>query len=200
MKNFLWVLCLASLQIVPAFGGTADRLAKTEFTFTANNPDRVLEATVEKLKDVFQRYRPVVDSSTTIISPLQVTGSQSNPRLRMTAKKCVLFQCQTVELDASVTIREVSGSCRQNYVLDADLTRSGEILAKNYEALKVNICYGSARTTGRVQGEAFAMRAPTYGGGVIANEILKMLNLQVQPMSQAIKESLIANGAKRRRR
>lgn len=199
MKKILWVICFLISPIATALAGPADRLVKTEFTFSAENPDRVLEATVEKLKDVFKRYRPVVDSGTTIISPLQVTGSQANPRLRMTAKKCVLFQCQTVELDASVTIREVSGTCRQNYVLDVDLTRSGEILAKNYEALKVNICYGAARSTGRVQGEAFALRAPTYGGGIIANEILKMLNLQIQPMSQAIKESLIANGAKRRR-
>jgi len=195
MKLFFALLCalpLSAQAIAPA-----DRLASTEFIFSANNPDRVMEVTTAKLKDVFQRYRPVVDSSTTIISPLEVTGTQTNPRIQMTAKKCVFFQCQTVKLDASINIREVSGSCRQNYVLSADLSRSGEILATNYDSLRVNICYSSARANARVQGEAFALRASTYEGGIVANEILKMLTLQIPPMSQAIKESLAANGGKR---
>jgi hypothetical protein len=195
MKLFFALLC--ALPLTAQAFAPADRLASTEFTFSANNPDRVMEITTAKLKEVFQRYRPVVDSSTTIISPLQVTGPQTNPRIQMTAKKCVLFQCQTVKLDASITLREVSGSCRQNYVLNADLSRSGEILASNYDSLRVNICYSSARANARVQGEAFALRAPGYQGGIIANEILKMLTLQVKPMSQAIKESLAANGGRK---
>jgi hypothetical protein len=195
MKLFFALLC--ALPLTAQALAPADRLASTEFTFRANNPDRVMEITTAKLKEVFERYRPAVDSNTTIISPLQVTGSQTNPRIQMTAKKCVLFQCQTVKLDASITLREVSGSCRQNYVLNADLSRSGEILARNYDALSVNICYSSARANARVQGEAFALRASTYEGGIIANEILKMLALQIPPMSKAIRESLAANGGNR---
>jgi len=199
--NFL-ALCSLLLVLIgsdsQAYWSPTEPIGRSEFTFSAVNPDHVLEKTAAKPKSIFRRYRPVLDSKTKIISPLQVTGTESNPTIQMTVRKCIFIKCETIALDASINIREVSGSCRQNYVLQADLRRSSEILSHNYESLFVNICYQAARQNGNIKAEAFAVRAPTHSDGIIAKEILKMLKMQIPAMTKALEESLEANGARRR--
>lgn len=195
LSSLLSVLTGADSQ---AYWGPADPLGRSEFNFSAANPDQVLEKTAAMPKSIFRRYKPALDSKTKIISPLQVTGTESNPTMQMTVRKCVLIKCETIALEASINIREISGSCRQNYVLQADLRRSSETLSQNYESLQVNICYQSARQSGYIKAEAFAARAPTYSDGIITKEILKMLKMQIPAMTKAIQDSLEANGARRK--
>lgn len=189
---FLWAIC-ASIVCQAA---ASDPLAKESFSYSANDPGLVLEKTAANLKAVFKRYQPALDSSTTIVSPLKVGGSDSRPTINVVLKKCVLFVCETVELDASISMRDVAGKCQRQFVLDADLRRSSKTMSDNYQALKVDICYRSSGQKGQIDIDAFAVRAPTYSEGVVTDEILKMLVLQVKPMSEALRKTLAAGGAR----
>jgi hypothetical protein len=173
-----------------------DSLGSVKFSFQSADPDRVVEDTVANLKSVFQRYKPALGSGMSIVSPLRIGGTASHPTMQMKVKKCVLLLCRTVKVDASLQIREVNGNCRRNYTLLGDLSRSSEHLARNYDSLKVNICYEADRTQGQVRANAVAVRARSYEGGIVANEIVKMLKLQISPMVEALRQSLFANGAR----
>lgn len=179
-----------------SFGGS-DLLAKRSFEFRAASPDTVLEKTVSDLRAVFRLYKPVFDSSTKVIRPLSVGGSATHPTINLVAKKCVLFICKEVELDASLSLSEVSGSCRRNYVLTADLTRSSDMLSDNYESLSVNICYQASGQKASSEVVAYANRAPRYSDGAVTREIIKMLTMQIEPMTDALRKGLQNNGAQR---
>jgi hypothetical protein len=197
--TFCLGLLAALLPFHPALGYFAgsDLLAKRSFEFRASSPDTVLEKTVSDLRAVFRLYKPAFDSSTKVVRPLKVGGSTSHPTINLVAKKCVLFLCKEVELDATISIREVSGSCRRNYVLNADLSRSSEMLSDNYESLSVNICYQASGQKAVSQVEAYAHRAPRYSDGAVTKEIVKMLTMQIEPMTEALRKSLQSNGAQR---
>jgi hypothetical protein len=102
-----------------------------------------------------------------------------------------------VELDGTVTLEETNPACRRNYRLSADLSRSSALLAENYESLTVNLCYQASGRSGQIVADAFANRAPSYSGGAVTSEILKMLKLQIEPMAAALHQTLIDNGARR---
>jgi hypothetical protein len=177
-----------------ALANESDFLARQTLQYRADDPRAVLDTTVQKLRDVFRRYRPVFDSGTTVISPLKIGGSQSQPTMNMVVRKCVLFICETVEIDATIRLRERSGSCERNFTLEAELSRSSKPLTDNYEQLRVESCFRSNRSQGSISIEGYADRARTYSSGPVSNEIVKMLGLQVEPMSRALLESLKANG------
>lgn len=202
MKFSLCLGLLAALapihSALAGFGGS-DLLAKRSFEFRASSPDTVLEKTVSDLRAVFRLYKPAFDSSTKVIRPLTVGGSTSHPTINLVAKKCVLFICKEVELDATISLREVSGSCRRNYVLSADLTRSSDMLSDNYESLSVNICYQASGQKATSQVVAYADRAPKYSDGAVSKEIIKMLTMQIEPMTEALRKGLQNNGAQRQR-
>jgi hypothetical protein len=175
--------------------GQLEPIATKSFKYSADDPNQVLESTITKLRSVFKRYRPAFDSGTTVVKPLVVSGTEANPRLQITAKKCVLFVCETVELDALIFLDEVSGRCTRNFILTADLSRSSEILVKNYRALKVNICFEQNGGSAQLRIDAFAEQGAQHSPGTITNEIFKMLSLQIPPMTSALIQSLEANGA-----
>lgn len=198
MRISVLIPLLAICASVVSQAASSDPLAKESFFFTASDPGLVLEKTAGNLKAVFKRYQPALDSSTTIVSPLKVGGSDSRPTINVVLKKCVLFVCETVELDASISMRDVAGKCQRQFVMDADLRRSSKAMSDNYQALKVDICYRSSGQKGQIDIDAFAIRAPSYSEGVVTDEILKMLGLQVKPMSEALRKTLAAGGAKLR--
>ena len=82
-------------------------------------------------------------------------------------------------------------------MLKADLGRSSEMLTEQYQSLTVNICYQANGKKAEARLDGFADRAGSYSGGMTAGEILKMLKLQVEPMTKALEESLKAKGAHR---
>lgn len=174
---------------------SSDRLIKTQFDIKAAEPEAVLNKTIENLKGVFLRYKPALDSNTEIVSPLKVGGTATRPNFSIGLRKCVFVVCETVDLEAAMSLREVSGSCERNLVLDADLRRSSARMSDNFQALKVDICFQSKGTNARITTDAWAIRAPSYSDGLVTDEILKMLKMQIQPMSDALKKSLVANGA-----
>lgn len=191
MKFLLLLLVFAH-----AHAGQADPLSNQRFSFQAEDPDRVLADTVGDLRAMFRHFRPKFDSGTKVIKPVEVSGSRDEPSLTVSVRKCVLFWCRDVKLDATMQLREVSGKCRRQYVLVADLTRSSALIADYYSALRVDVCYEATGESGSLATKAVAERAPSYGGGLIANIVFQMLELQVAPLTSAITRSLEQSGGK----
>ena len=196
MKQFLAIFTLALLSWCSASHAAevADPLQILNFKMSATNPDATLDATVAKLRTLFLYYRPVFGADTTVISPLRVSGSEINPVLDLTVEKCVFGICKTVALHGLVGIRATRGNCARNYLLAVDLSHSSASLANEYRSLEVEVCYNSLGSRATIGLSAYAIRARGYSGGVVANQILDMLRLQVQPMSEAMVKALRANG------
>ena len=175
---------------------SSDLLAQESIKYQAANPDAVLQATVDNIKSVFDRYQVKLDRGMTIISPLQVGGTQNNPTIKTTIKKCVAFICKTVTLDAVVSISKSKGNCRANFVMTVDLDRSSQDLTDVYSRFDVKVCMNSNTQNAKIDLIASAKHAESYSEGIIQNEIFKILQLQISPIVSALSQTLKANGAK----
>lgn len=193
MKSIL-VLTIALFSSSFAFAAS-DALAKETIKITAQDVDTVLDKTIDNVKGIFNRYKVALDSGSKIVSPLQVGGTQSNPTLKVSIQKCVFFVCQTVDMNAEVSVRQVSGRCEKNYAMVVDLTRSSKTLTDVYDQLNVSICFNKTSSGGQAELTASARQASTYSTGMIQKEIYNLLKLQVSPIIKALQETLRANGA-----
>ena len=138
-----------------------------------------------------------MDSSTQIVSALRVGGTSDQPVLKMRLKKCVLFICKTVDFNGEVSIKETSGACQKNYLLQTDLSRSGSDLTDVYDRLDVTLCFNrGADNQGLLKIVARAHRAPEYSAGMMQKAIYDLLQLQIKPMMKALSETLKVNTAK----
>ena len=190
----LLLLELSSSALASTFAGSgSDPLAQTSVLVPGPRGDAALDRSLADLKGIFQRFVPGLDSSSEIVKPLVVSGSPNRPLVTVSIRKCVAFLCQTVDLDASAEIRELSGPCARNYLLRVDLSRSSPSLADTYDRLDVIGCYQTRGDgSGTLYLEASAHQAPRYSQGLVQREIVKMLGLQVAPITKAIQESLRA--------
>lgn len=190
------------LVVVTLIAGTSfaqnssDLLAQESIKYQSANPDAVLQATVDNIKSVFDRYQVKLDRGMSIISPLQVGGTQNNPTIKTTIKKCVAFICKTVTLDAVVSIAKSKGNCRANFTMTVDLDRSSQDLTDVYSQFDVKVCMNSNSQNARIDLIASAEHAESYSEGIIQNEIFKILQLQISPIVSALSQTLKANGAK----
>lgn len=191
------VLSALLFLVSVAQANTHDALAKKSLTYQAADPSRVLTLTADNPKALFERYRPKLDSSSKITSPLQIGGTRDNPVIKVSIRKCVTFICQTVDLDAEVALSPISGSCDKNYFLQADLRRSSDTLSDVYDRLDVTICFKNTKSgEGQLQLVAQARRAPSYSGGVVQKQIMDFLQLQIDPIVSALAETLRTNGGR----
>lgn len=168
-------------------------LAEKVIPLNSTRANDVLDKTAADIRMVFQKFELALDSSTKIVVPKKVTGSATRPVMTVTAKKCVLFVCETIELDAESDIREVSGRCDRNFILTANLSRSSKQLREIYDRLEVAVCFkagADGKNTLKLTGQAH--HAAQYNEGLIQNELFKMLQLQVAPLSKALQETLKA--------
>ncbi len=183
-------------SIAAAAPAGSDELGKLQINITSKNSDIVIDKTLGDVRAVFQNYQPAVDGSTKIKSPVQVSGSSTRPFMEVTMEKCVLFICQTVNMKADISVKDVSGKCTKNFILRADLTRSSEILANVYDSLDVAVCYQrSTDGQGTLIFMGSAHHAPGYSGGPVQNEIYQLLKLQIDPIGAATKKVLKIYGA-----
>jgi hypothetical protein len=190
-----------SIGLVLTSGGSAfaldsgsDLLMKTTIQIASTNSDDVLNRTTADLRGVFQRYQPAVDSGSKIVKPLRVSGSASRPILQMSVEKCVLFVCETVDMDAEVVLKESGGPCKRNFTLVGDLSKSSDRLKDTYDSLNVAICYNTDATgAGKLDLVASAHQAPNYDTGIIQQQIFNLLQLQIKPMTKALNDALKAN-------
>lgn len=189
MKNIIFV---GAMIFAPMLQAASDPMGQTAVTFQSVQPDEVLQSVVENLKLVFDRYKVRVDSGTQIVSPLRIGGTQMSPTMKVTLRKCVFFSCETVALDAVISIEAVQGQCLQNYLIEVDLTRSSPTQTEYYQALNVHVCYRTKGNTARIDLTGEAVRSTTYSRGIVQKEILKILQLQIPAIGTALKAALTA--------
>lgn len=168
-----------------------DLLAKQALKINSVDSEAVLAAVTASSKDIFDRYQLRIDSGTKVLSKLQVGGTQTNPVLKATIRKCVSFICQTVKLDAEVSVQPVqSPTCSSSYVMLIDLERSSVELSDIYDQIKVDICSKKTTTGSDLTLIANARHAANYSDGFIKNEIMKFLQLQIPSIITAINQTL----------
>lgn len=174
----------------------SDSLSQQRLTIKAGDAAQVVESTLDNVKEVFEKYQVALDSSTTIIKPLQIGGTQDHPTMKVTLKKCVTFICQEVELNAEISAEVTRGRCDRNYVLTADLGRSGQILTDLYDSFTVSGCLHKTATGGILDLDAQAQRSNKGGLGVVRDQVLALLKLQINPIVQALNATLREHGAR----
>lgn len=185
-------LVLLALVAQPALADSTF-LAEKVIPLHSTRANDVLDRTAADIRMVFQKFELALDSSTKIIVPKKVTGPADRPVMTVTAKKCVLFVCETIALDAESDIREVSGSCDRDFILTSNLGRSSKQLREIYDRLVVSVCFkAGADGRGTLKLVGHARHAPQYNEGLIQKELFKMLQLQVAPLSKALQETLKA--------
>jgi hypothetical protein len=176
-----------------AFAGS-DFLAQKTITIASARSADILDRTVADIRGVFQRYQPAIDSQSKIVSPLRVTGSASQPEVQVSIQKCIFILCQTVDLDAEISVQTVAGSCAKNFVVVADLHRSSGVLTDYYDRLEVTGCYkATTGGQGQIEMSASAHQASGYRANALQREIFKVLQEQVSPILRALDQSLKAN-------
>lgn len=170
-----------------------DLLDKQVLTIKSDRFGDVFDLTAQNLKNVFSRYKIVLGSGFSIVKPLVVSGTQANPNITATLKKCVAFVCRDVAVDADLTVNKVQGACDENYYLKADLQRSGDMLTNVYDYFYSNICAKKTAEGAEVTIISYAARARTYNGGPIASTIQSFLRLQIDPIMASLQVELNKN-------
>ncbi len=175
---------------------SSDFLVHEKIAIPNANSAAVLDRTADNLAGVFELFKIAVDSSSSVEKPLTVSGSARSPIIEASVKKCVAFICQTVDLDAVVSLTKISGSCTRNYVLSLDLAKSSSLLTQSYDKLNVAICYAeTADGKGSLALDASAHHASSYEAGFIQNQIFTLLKLQIYPLTKALNQSLQTSAA-----
>ena len=189
------LLTLTATLILSNFAwGASDLLARHTIRVQGPDAEAALNLTIQNPRAIFEKYEPVVGSGSEITSPLRLGGTESHPVLLMSIRKCVFVICKTVDLDAEISIREVTGKCDRNFMMDADLARSGQMLTDVYDRFNVSICFKKAAAgDGTLDFTAQAHQAPSYSSGIVQRNIFEMLQLQIGPITKAINDTLRNN-------
>jgi hypothetical protein len=175
----------------------ADKLGSLEISINSVKSEILLERMVNEVRTVFHNYKPGVDATTRIVSMPKVTGSSTHPFVNASMEKCVrvlvVDQCQTVDLNADVTVTSEKGQCAKNLLLKADISKSSSLLSDQYSELRFHICFnrsGNGKGSLRIVGDAVI--APPRGGIVlpVKDIVLDVLKLQLDPIGEAIKKTL----------
>ena len=163
----------------------------------SKDPLKAVILTTQNLKAVLSKFKLNLDSSLKETSPLTLAGTTSHPVIKVTLRKCILFFCKNVTLDAEFSLREFQSSCQKSFVISGDLSRSEATLSEVYSRIDTIVCFRPTGASGRLDLETRVIQSPKYSSGFVQNEILKVLKLQSQSIQKAMIESLLANGATR---
>ncbi len=185
---------LAFLTVLPnASFAESTFLAEQTIPLNSSRSNEVLDKTMADVRMVFQKFELALDSSSKIVVPKRISGTAARPVMTVSVRKCVAFICQTMDLDAEVDVREVSGRCNRDFVLTAKLGRSSREVREVYDALTVNVCFREGRSgKGSLRMLGYARHAREYQQGIVQQELVKMLRMQVSPLSRALQATLKA--------
>lgn len=180
------------------------RQMRADFDFLTQQKAQIISPKAEKIfalilanpKMVFDKFELQLDSGFEVTSPLQVGGTQAHPTLKLSIKKCVVFLCQTGDLDAEISVTQLavpSKQCPTGYTMMIDLRRSSAELSDNYDYMQVDFCTTKTTAGLDIQITAQAHHAPSYASGAIQNEILKFFKLQIPALIKAFNEAVKEN-------
>jgi hypothetical protein len=170
-----------------------DLLDKSELVIKSERFGDVISLTAENLKDVFMGYKIALSQGLSIVKPLVVSGTQAGPNIRVSLKKCVTIVCNTVDLDADLSITKVEGRCDENFFLKADLQKSSYTLTEVYDYFYTTICANRSAQGAKVSLTSYAFRARTYSGGIVASTIRDILQIQITPILKSLQTELDKN-------
>ncbi len=188
------ILSLATLLLFSSLSFAKDDfLDERNLVIKSERFGDVISLTAENLKDVFVSYKIALGSGLSIVKPLVVSGTQAAPNIKVTLRKCVTIVCQTVELDADLTITKVDGACDENFFLKADLQRSSDTLTDVYDYFYTTICANRSAEGAKATLSSYAFRARTYNGGIVASTIRDILQLQIAPIMKSLQTELDEN-------
>ena len=169
---------------------TMDNLAQKTFVFKSDDAANVVARMAANIKGVLAKYHPQFNDQTTIAERYTLTGTEDKPVFQITVIEHWYLLNPKVALYGAVSLREINGDCPREYLLFADLSRSSALLADSYNGLQVAVCFRPIRGGGRIEIKAQAQRSSGYTGGPIDSLVFNMLLLQVDPMTEALQESL----------
>lgn len=197
MKTIFLILLLLATSIGFAQTPQVDLLLQKNLTLKTTDLAIVMKKTESNIKLFVDNFDVKLDSGTKIVSAKQVGGTILQPVLKVSVKKCVLFVCQTNDLDAEFTLEKVTGSCDYNYKLIADLQRSSPGLTDLYSHFVNEICIKKTTTAGTasVKLTVNLLRAPTYITGVVQKETFKFIKLQADGLVNSFTKVMKLNGA-----
>src|ERR1700733_3782840 len=99
LKTLIGIILLTGLAQIVQAQTNSDDIGGGTITITQNNAESYLQSKVVDLKDLMQYYQVALDSGSTITTPEAFSGTEQNPVMTVSVKKCVLIICQTVDLE-----------------------------------------------------------------------------------------------------
>lgn len=194
MKKLIPLLVLCT----SLFAQAQDALLQKNLNVVSDQYDQVLLKTEANVKIFVDNFNVQLASGSKITSPKTVTGTILNPVLKISVKKCVLFVCNTIDLDSEFSLvkNPPSTNCDNSYTLLGDLRRSSQLLTDNYTDLNTAICLKKNATGALATLTVTLVRSKDYNSGVVQSEILKFVKLQSNAVIESFSKVLVLNGAK----
>ncbi len=188
MNRLLLPIALLLAGSVAQAAGS-DFITQKKLKVSGADPIKTVERTTDDLRSVFEKYQPALDADTRVVRPLQIKGSRREPTMSMSLEKCVLFICQTVDLNADMSTEPAKGSCDRNFVMKIDLERSSQLVTDLYQSIDVKACLKGSSLELRAE----AIHAPRHERGPLQEEAFRLLKAQIDPIMKALNTSLKEN-------
>ncbi len=192
MTKFL--LGFALLISTQVFAQNGEVLLQKNLTLKTANIGQVMAKTEANIKVFADNFKVRLDSKTKIVSAPQIIGPVLQPVYKITVKKCVLFICQTVALDAEFSLKKSTGQCNYNYILRVDLQRSSALLSDLYSAISAGICVQKSATGGVASVQVNLLHAPNYSTGIVQKQAFDLISLQAESILETVKAVMKFNG------
>ncbi len=193
MKLIIFLLVYAFATLAKA--QNLEPVLEKKLTLKTSNLSDVLIKTENNIKAFVDNFDIQLDSGTKFTSAKQVGGTILQPVLKVSVKKCVLFICQNIDLDAEFSlVTTPNKTCDYSYQLIADLQRSSLILTELYSNIITDICINSTTTGGNAQISISLQRAATFHSGIVQAETLKFIQLQTDSLVKSFETVMKLNG------
>lgn len=193
---FKFTLLAAFILTLNSQAETQDILLKKTLVLKSNQIEIVLEKTENNIKPFVENFDVKLDSGSKITSPKQISGTQLQPVLKISIKKCIFLFCQNIDLDAEFTLIKTQGTCDFNYQLKADIQRSSALLSDLYLAINTDICIQKTADGANAELQLSLEHAPQYDEGVVQKIALGFIKLQADGLLESFSRVMKINGVK----
>ena len=159
-----------------------DLILKRSFQLKSENLQQALHIVSDDLRPLVEAFEVRLDSGSEIVKRKRIIGGAERPILKTSIKKCVLFACETVDLDAEFSLQPSKGRCDLNYKLKADLRKSSEFLTGTYSEILGHICMNRNSEGAKLQLTVELVRGEDYFSNPIQKVMYNFISLQADSM------------------
>ncbi len=184
--SVLFFACFAQAQ--------DDILIQKSLNLTTSDINSVMTKTEENIKLFVDHFDVKLDSGSKVVKAKTVIGTQLQPVLKVTVKKCVFFICQTIDLDAEFSLDKLNGPCDFNYQLIVDLQRSSPMLTDLYSHINTDICINKTELGAQADLKVNLIHAANYSTGIVQTQAYGLISLQGASILESFKKVMKANG------